>query len=458
MGGKLWSKAEQVSSSSELEEAVEAFTVGNDPQIDSHLVIADCLGSLAHAACLKKAKLLTDHEFSVLRNGLQKIIKLRQEDNFPIARAQEDCHTAIEQWLTDEYGAIGKKVHTGRSRNDQVLTALRIYTRRKINQLAAKTIELIDVLLEEAKNSTHLPMAGYTHMQPAMPMTLCIFLSAYAESLLDDFEILRNSYALNDQSPLGSAAGFGSALPLDRHYSSQLLRFSRLQINSLYCQNSRGKIEAAVLSALVSIQNTMSKLASDLLRFSSRELGFLSLPQAMTTGSSIMPQKRNPDVLELIRAKAANVWASRTAVQQLATNLPSGYNRDYQLLKEPIISSFAIVLTSLTMASATMREAQWNEETLYGSCTAEIYAADLALEKAQQGIPFRDAYKEAMKDLASVTVDKEFIKKRVDAYLTIGSMGQPAIAKLSNRLDVAKSIAQKWDDKEKELIKNLLSL
>ena len=458
MGGKLWSKAEQISSSSELEEAVEAFTVGNDPQIDAHLVIADCLGTLAHAACLKKAELLTDQEFTALRDGLYKIIQLRQEDNFPIARSQEDCHTAIEQWLTDKYGAVGKKVHTGRSRNDQVLTALRIYTRRKLSKLATKAVALIDTLLEEAKKNTHVPMAGYTHMQPAMPMTLCIFLSAYAESLLDDFEILRNSYALNDQSPLGSAAGFGSALPLDRQYSSQLLGFSRLQINSLYCQNSRGKIEGTVLSALVALQNTMSKLATDLLRFSSRELGFLKLPQAMTTGSSIMPQKRNPDVLELIRAKAANVWASRTAVQQLATNLPSGYNRDYQLLKEPIILSFAIVLSSLAMANATMSEAQWNEDALFGSCTAEIYAADLALEKAQQGVPFRDAYKEAMKDLAAVTVDKEFIKKRVDAYLTIGSMGQPAISELAERLEEAKRTAKAWDEKEKEFNESLLSL
>ena len=458
MAKKLWSKDSIASSNSPLEEAVEAFTVGNDPEIDSHLVIADCLGSLAHAACLKKAQILDDDEFSALRNGLHKIIKLKQKENFPIARSQEDCHTAIEQWLTSEYGAIGKKVHTGRSRNDQVLTALRIYCRQKISKIASKTVELIDVLLKKANEATLVPMAGYTHMQPAMPMTLGLFLCAYAESLLDDFQVLASSYDLNDQSPLGSAAGFGSALPLDRRYSCSLLGFSRLQVNSLYCQNSRGKIEGAILSALVALQNTMAKLASDLLRFSSREFGFLALPKEMTTGSSIMPQKRNPDVLELMRAKAATVWASRTAVQHLVTSLPSGYNRDYQLLKELIITSFAIVSASLEMARETMSQSQWNEERLRSSCTAEIYAADLALDKAQQGKPFRDAYKEAMDDLASITVDKEFIEKRIEAYATIGSMGQPALNELAERLETAYSTAKAWEEKEKELIERLLSL
>ena len=454
---KLWQKTKEGDSDYPTIKLVEDFTVGNDPQVDIFILQDDCAASIAHAGALLKAQLLSEDEFRDLHRGLRQIIELNEEGRFVIEKAQEDCHTAIEQWLTKNIGAVGKKIHLGRSRNDQVLTAVRLFSRRKILELTSKLIELTSLLLEEAKKYSNCPMPGYTHTQPAMPMTLGLFLSAYLEDLLDDVRCLEYAYAMNNQSPLGSAAGFGSVLDLDRDFTCDFLGFDRLQINSLYCQNSRGKMEGLVLNALLTLQNSLSKFANDLIRFNSRELSFLSLDDEVTTGSSIMPQKRNPDVLELIRAKAATLWGARAAIQNLATNLPSGYNRDFQLAKAPLVESFQVSLSSAEMTKLVLEKSSWNEEPMLRACSKEIYAADIALERSQGGVPFRDAYSLALSELENVEIDGEFIKSRVAKYRTKGSMGRPGFDLLSQRIAEAREKTEAWHATEESLARRLLS-
>jgi argininosuccinate lyase len=433
---KLWDKGSSEPVDRDLAEQVEAFTVGNDPEVDAHILVDDCWASLAHAAGLVRAGILTADELDRLREVLLEIIVWHEREGFPIARSQEDCHTAIEQHLTERLGDLGKKIHTGRSRNDQVLTAFRLYSKRRLLSVAGGVHALIEALLIRAEAEASLPMSGTTHTRPAMPTTLGLYWAAFAEALLDDARLLRGAWELNDQCPLGSAAGFGSIVPLDRAYTQELLGFERLQVNALYCQNSRGKIEGAILHALGSIQDTLAKLAGELIRFSGREQGFLKLPEAMTTGSSIMPQKRNPDVLELVRAKAAVVRGALITVQALTSGLPSGYNRDLQLLKEPLVQAFGAVEPSLVMITETVRRAEADETALLASCTREIYAADVALEEATvKGIPFRDAYRVALERLEQVEVDDAYRIDRIAAYRTQGSMGRPGFEAARGEVD-----------------------
>jgi len=260
-----------------------------------------------------------------------------------------------------------------------------------------------------------------------MPTTLAVWLGSFVELLLDDSALLKTAYDLNDRSPLGSAAGFGSAIRLEREFTQEMLGFSRLQVNALSCQTGRGKVEGAVVHALVNIQETLDTLARDIILYSTDEFGFISIPDQLTTGSSIMPQKRNPDVLELVRGKTGVLAGAATQVRAVGTGLTSGYHRDYQLLKEPLITALTTVEECLRMIDRVVTEVVFDEQAMRASCTREIYAADIALEKAQQGVPFRDAYKSALAELADVTVDEAFVTSRIDAYHTIGSMGNPGL-------------------------------
>ncbi len=286
-------------------------------------------------------------------------------------------------------------------------------------------------------------MRGYSHTQPAMPTTLGVFLGAHASALLDDALQLRGAFELNDQCPLGSAAGFGSVVPLDREYTSRLLGFSRVQVNALYCQNSRGKQEGAVLHALEAVQGSLARLATDLILFAGREYGYLKLRDEVTTGSSIMPQKRNPDVLELVRAAEGTVAGAAAEVRQISSKLPSGYNRDYQLLKAPLVRALGAVTGSLTIMAPLTATMTFNLEALAASCTKEIYAADLALEQSMAGVPFRNAYRQAMARLDRVKVDAAFVADRVDAYKTLGSMGDPGL----DRLEVLCGNTTAWTER-----------
>jgi argininosuccinate lyase len=452
MAGKLWDKGASASSE---DDRVEAFTVGNDHLIDAHILSDDCLASIAHAAALARTGVLSASEFDALQRELLVIIEAHDREGVPIDRSQEDCHTAIEQLLTERLGDIGKKIHTGRSRNDQVLTALRLFTRRRLLDVTAGLQTTATRLLGLAEGGVRVPMRGYSHTRPAMPTTLAVWLGGFVESLLCDAIALRAAYDLNDRSPLGSAAGFGSTVPLDREFTRDLLGFTHLQVNALFCQTSRGKVEGAVLHALESIQGTLAALASDLILYSTAEYGFLSLPDGLTTGSSIMPQKRNPDVLELVRARAGVVAGAAARVRAVSSGLTSGYHRDYQLLKEPLIEALSSVEDSLAMMDRVLASLVFDEAAMAASCTREIYAADVALEKAQADMPFRDAYRAAMSELGDLTIDAEFIASRIDAYVTLGSMGNPGLDRYVEPLVELASWAGERRERHTKAIKRL---
>lgn len=433
MAAKLWDKGGGAGTDERLAAMAERFTVGDDPEVDAGILEHDCWASIAHAAGLKRAGVLSGEELSALQTELLELIRRHQTEGVPISREQEDCHTAIEQHLTAALGDLGKKIHTGRSRNDQVLTAVRLFSLQRLLSVQGRLAALARTLLLRAREGERTAMRGYSHTQPAMPTTQAVFLGAHASSLLDDALLVRTAFELNDQSPLGSAAGFGSVIPLDREYTADLLGFNRVQVNALYCQNSRGKQEGAALHALEAVQGTLARLATDLILFCTREYGFVSLPAELTTGSSIMPQKRNPDVLELVRGKEGVVAGAAEEVRRVAAKLPSGYNRDYQLLKAPLVRALDAVEGSLEIMEALAGSMVFDEQAMAASCTKEIYAADLALERSLQGVPFRDAYRDAMGELEDLEVDAAFVQGRIDAYRTLGSMGDPGLDRLETR-------------------------
>ena len=431
MSEKLWEKDGHPVCS---DDQVEAFTVGNDHLIDSHILVDDCWASIAHAAALTRAGILSAEDLARLQKALLTLIDRHEREGISIARSQEDCHTAIEQILTEKLADLGKKIHTGRSRNDQVLTALRLYTKRRLLDVGDVLRRFASRLLERATLGLRIPMRGYSHTRPAMPTTLAVWLGGFVELLLDDAAVLRAAYDLNDRSPLGSAAGFGSAIPLDREFTQQMLGFGGLQVNALSCQTGRGKVEGTVIHALESIQGTLDTLARDMILYSTDEFGFISLPEELTTGSSIMPQKRNPDVLELVRGKAGIVAGAVAQVRTAGFGLFSGYHRDYQLLKEPVITALETVEECLLIMDRVVSDVVFDEQAMKASCTREIYAADIALDKARQGVPFRDAYQAAIAELANLTVDDAFVTSRIDAYQTIGSMGNPGLERYDTPL------------------------
>ncbi|MGH0052449.1 MAG: argininosuccinate lyase, partial [Sphaerochaetaceae bacterium] len=329
---KLWQKDYS------LDSLMEEFTVSNDYILDQQLVIADCLGSIAHARGLHRIGILDEQELASLEEGLQRIISLRQKGAFPITKEHEDCHTAIEGFLTSEYGEVGKKIHTGRSRNDQVQTALRLWMREFTLKLCRIVGDLCDTLLSFAAQHADVPMPGRTHMQIAMPSSLGLWAASYAEELYDEAQHLMHLSWTLDQSPLGSAASYGVPLPLDRQYTGEQMGFTRVQNNVLYANNSRGKFEAMLLDGCDYIALTLSKLAQDLILFTLPEFGYFTLPKELCTGSSIMPQKKNPDGLELARSRSSVVSSSAQRVKSIIRSLPSGYNRDFQDTKEPLLT------------------------------------------------------------------------------------------------------------------------
>jgi len=370
---KLWQK--------EPNREIERFTVGDDFILDRNLLKYDCLGSIAHAKMLCKIGILTKEEMDSLVCELNKIIKMK--DNFAIKQSDEDCHTAIENYLTEKLGNMGKKIHTGRSRNDQILTAIRLYEKNGLKEIKLAVLNLIKTLacITEKHHDTAIP--GYTHMQKAMPSTIAMLFNAYSESLKDDAAFLDDIYAIIDQSPLGSAAGYGINLYLDREMCSSLLGFKKVQYTT-YVQNSRGKFEFLVLS----------KMSADLLLFSTAEFGYFSLPEKLTTGSSIMPQKKNPDVLELIRAKSKLVAGYLFQADLIQKDLISGYNRDLQLIKEPLFRSFAVTEECLKITDLVLNNLIINKEKCKAACTEDIYKTDKALDLVKKGFAFRDAYKQ----------------------------------------------------------------
>jgi len=382
-----------------LDPAVEAFETGDDLLMDQKLVKYDALVSIAHAKMLGKIGILTKAEVQSLTRTLKTIIALDQKGKFILKKGDEDVHTAIENYLVAHCGNVGKKIHAGRSRNDQVATAIRLYTKEQIDLIVVSLKSLTNAFYRFSHNYQNIQMPGYTHMQKAMPSTVGVWAGSIASSLKDDIRLIDSIYQLIDQSPLGSAAGYGSPLPVDKEMTAKLLGFSRVQENPLYCQNSRGKFEAAILSGLVQILLTLNKFAADVMLFTTSEFAFFDVDSSVTTGSSIMPQKKNVDVAELLRSKVHLVLGHYTALVSLASNLPSGYNRDLQDTKKPLMESFAIMQSSIQVAQILLEHISPDTKKLSAAMTPELFAAHEALKFVQKGTSFRDAYRQVKQRL-----------------------------------------------------------
>ena len=402
---KLWQK------NYELDALVEKFTVGEDYQLDKHLLNADCVASTAHAVMLESIGIINKEELASLRKGLAEIIRKNEAGDFPITQADEDGHTAIENYLTTQIGEAGKKIHTGRSRNDQVIAATRLYARGFLFEFMHVCLELVNSLLAFADKHKNVPMPGRTHMQIAMPSSVGLWAGAYLEQILDDLLLVQTAYNINNQCPLGSAASYGVPLPLNREMVADLLGFAKVQNNVLYANNSRGKIESIILDAVEQVAITLSKMAQDLILFSMPEFRYFTLPDKLCSGSSIMPQKKNPCGLELLRAKTSTLSACTLQIKNIIKALPSGYNRDFQETKEPFIRGINTALNCVKIMNLTICEIKVNEEKLVAGFIPEIYATDAALELVAKGMPFRDAYKEI-----GLNLDK---LKAMDPYTAI---------------------------------------
>jgi argininosuccinate lyase len=361
-----------------------------------------------------KPRLLTDSDRKKVVSELIDIMREARSRTFRITMEDQDVHLAIERRLTEELGDLGKKVHTARSRNDQVAVDLRLYGKGHIVGAIAEASALAESLVDFAEAHAGLPMVGRTHMQPAMPSSVGLWASAHAESLLDDIALLVTAYELNDQCPLGSAASYGVPLPIDRELVARLLGFSRPHHNVLYANNARGKIESFILSVLSQVMLSVSRFAQDLILFTMPEFGYFRLPPAFCTGSSIMPQKQNPDVLELVRARAAKVLAFTVAVLDIVKSSPSGYNRDLQETKQPFMEGMAATRATLRVLRPMIEQLEVNGERMLAAFTPDVFAADRALELVASGVPFRDAYhyvKEHLDELSVADAAEAIAKK-----------------------------------------------
>lgn len=370
----------------------ETYTSGENVKLDNELVIWDVYGSLAHVKMLYKIGLLDKPELAQLTDELKNIIELFNTKQFSIEQGDEDVHTKIENYITHTIGHVGEKIHTGRSRNDQVLVDLRLYGKDGLFQVIISTLKLSKQFAILAKKYEFIPMPGYTHMQKAMLSSVGMWLGSFSESLLDDMLLLQAAFQLNNQSPLGSGAAYGVSLPLDRTYTSNLLGFEKVQNNSLYCQTSRVKIQLTILHAFVQIMSTLSRFAQDVLIFTMHEFSFFTISQELCTGSSIMPQKNNADILEILKARTSQMIANQQVTAAIGNGFFSGYNADFQETKKPFIESLKITLDSINIISLVLDSLEPNKKTLLHACTNELFAAHAAYELVKQGIPFRKAY------------------------------------------------------------------
>ncbi len=389
---KLWSKGYEV------EPLIERYQSARNAALDAELVQHDLWGSLAQARMLRRIGVLSEEEGKTLEEALRQLLREADAGTLHPAAAEEDIHTAIENRLVALVGEAGKKIHTGRSRNDQVLLDLRLYAKEMLLAIADALLDTATDLLSLARRHEWTPMPGYTHMQRAMLSSVGLWASAYSEALLDDCTALAAAYTLNDQSPLGSGAAYGAPLPLDRAYVAELLGFARVHHNVLTAANARGKSEVAVVQALALVMLDLSKWAQDVLLYTTREFAFMRAPQELCTGSSMMPQKRNLDALELVRARAQTVIALQGQMLATLAGLPSGYNMDYQETKAPLIEAIHLCRESLEIVGLFASRLEVNEERLRDACTPELFATDRALELARAGTPFRDAYRAVAAD------------------------------------------------------------
>ena len=385
---KLWEKSVPVN------KKIEKFTVGKDREMDLYLASFDALGSMAHITMLESIGLLTSEELNILLKELREIYKVAESGEFVIEPGVEDVHSQIELMLTRKLGDVGKKIHSGRSRNDQVLVDMKLFTRNAIQKVVVKVNELADTLLDQSDRYKEVLLPGYTHLQVAMPSSFGLWFAAYAESLVDDLQMMLASYKICNKNPLGSAAGYGSSFPLNREMTTNLLGFDDLNYNVVYSQMGRGKMERTVAFAIAGIASTLSKLAFDSCLYNSQNFGFIKLPDQFTTGSSIMPHKKNPDVFELVRAKCNKLQALPQQITLITNNLPSGYFRDLQIIKEVFLPAFEELTDCIDMTNLMMREIEVNRHILDDDKYSLLFSVDKVNELVLQGVPFRDAYKQ----------------------------------------------------------------
>ncbi|MEM8528216.1 MAG: argininosuccinate lyase [Bacteroidota bacterium] len=384
---KLWQKAYDIF------ENIERFTVGQDRELDLHLAKYDVLGSLAHIEMLESIGLLEKEELIQLQIELKAIYKKAESGDFIIEERVEDVHSQVELMLTQQLGITGKKIHSGRSRNDQVLVDLRLYFRAEIENIALKIKQLSSTLLQLSEQHKEISLPGYTHLQIAMPSSFGLWFAAYAESLADDLKFLESVYHINNQNPLGSAAGYGSSFPLNRKMTTELLGFEDLNYNVTHAQLGRGKTELFLAFAMAAIGHTLGKLAMDVTLYCNQNFAFIKLPDELTTGSSIMPHKKNPDVFELIRAKCNQLQAVPTTVSMITGGLPSGYHRDFQLLKENIFPAIESIKDCLKITDFAVQQIQVNPDILNDSKYNYLYTVEVVNQEVINGTPFREAYK-----------------------------------------------------------------
>ncbi len=401
----------------DIRASVLAFTAGRDHILDYNLIDVDCLGTAAHVTMLAELPhpVFTIKERDQLLAALARIAGDAQAGRFTITLEDQDVHLAVERCLTQRLGDLGKKVHTARSRNDQVAVDLRMYARKRMLDIAADTLILIRAMTDFAETWRAMPMVGRTHMQPAMPSSVGLWAFAHAESLLNDVRTVFHAYELNNQCPLGSAASYGVPLPIDRQRTSDLLGFARPCHNVLFANNARGKNESLVLAAMAQVMLTLSRLAQDLILFSMPEFNYFTMPTDYGTGSSIMPQKNNPDVLELIRARATRVQACYTTIYDIIKCSASGYNRDLQETKEPFMAGLDTTADCLAILPELFQRLGVNREALLAGFTPSVFATDRALELVADGMPFRDAYqyvKDHLDELENSNPDQALARKK----------------------------------------------
>ena len=385
---KLWEKSVQVT------DEIDRFTVGHDRELDLYLAPYDVMGSMAHITMLHSIGLIADDELPQLLRELKDIYRQAKEGNFVIEDGIEDVHSQVELLLTRRLGDMGKKIHAGRSRNDQVLLDLKLFTRDRLRRVAEAVRRLFRTLQQQSERYRHVLMPGYTHLQVAMPSSFGLWFGAYAESLADDLLLLQAAYRMANRNPLGSAAGYGSSFPLDREMTTRLLGFEGLNYNVVYAQMGRGKLERTVAAALAGVAGTVAKLAFDACLFNSQNFGFISLPAECTTGSSIMPHKKNPDVFELIRARMNRLQSLPQELLLISNNLPCGYFRDLQELKEAYLPAFDQLTDCLDMACYIVERISVNDHILDDPRYDAMFSVEEVNRLAAAGTPFRDAYKQ----------------------------------------------------------------
>ncbi len=429
---KLWDKGTAVNA------LIENFTVGKDRELDLYLAKFDVLGSIAHARMLATIDLLTENELSELQAELVEIYRIIEKGDFRIEEGVEDVHSQVELMLTRKLGDTGKKIHSGRSRNDQVLLDLKLFTRSEIQKLVSAVSELFEKLMAKAEANKQYLMPGYTHLQVAMPSSFGLWFSAYAESLVDDLVLLQAAFRITNQNPLGSAAGYGSSFPLNRQMTTDLLGFESMNYNVIYAQMGRGKMEKTVAFALSSVAATISKFAFDVCLFMSQNFGFVALPDELTTGSSIMPHKKNPDVFELVRSHCNKIQAIPYQISLMTNNLPSGYFRDLQILKEVFMPAFGELLDCISIVGFAIDQMSVNKDLLADDRYKYVFSVEDVNKLVQQGVPFRDAYKMIGASINAGTYEPG----REINHTHEGSLGNLCLEQISDRM---KNVIQSYD-------------